>query len=602
MDETRGNQEKIVGVLEMLTDKLQQGGYLGGGTRQAGQLRLPNLSLPSPRRGQSSRVETKEYFLWRVALQKTIENNSLSSDAVLALYASNPKLTTESWSAVFQTSPSLDAALQKLDQIHPPIEHVYSQLVKEITEIPMLHQLTTKERIYHLNEALELVEQFITFFGNSQDLMRSNVLVVLAKLSESRNSKDNFIRQIYTFDDAFRAGTPYCLSLRDYLVEVRLLTVDLESALKIVEAEEARPDGREVRSAATVPLPTTTPRAARTDTQPPKRPKQENMVRKGSDNKPPRSPPRCLQCPSENVHMTFKCPKLVDIQRGALSLRNGICQKCLGDNSGGPHTEECGIRRYFIDNAYVLIKYTCDEHDRHLGICNDAQCKKLKPKRLLDPDQAKRPIKLRSFVTRVITLANQHRVDREEDRPVSFMAEVTAIRGRNGLALPCTVFYDSMGSRSWIKCKSGTLPTNFDWFDTPVLKRFSIHTISGEEIMDKKVHSVKLVTLRGLVSVSAVEGGLEGSLKGEDIDEEVARRFNLNAPTSRELDATEVVIILGCDRSSLMPQVKKTPKGLLQEYPGLSVADSLVTNRTLYFGPIKRSNAAGGTPPHSNQA
>ena len=225
-------------VLQLLTDKLMQGGHLGGGAKPAGQLRLPNLSLPSPKRGQSSRIETKEYFLWKIALQRTIKNNSLSPDAVLALYASTPKLTTEAWSAVFQSSATLDSALQKLDQIHPPIEHVYSQLVKQITKMPVMHQLSSKERIHQLNEMLELVEQFITFFGNSQDLNRSNALVVLTKLPESRYSKENFVKQIYIFDDAFRAGVPYCVSLRNYLVEVRLLTVDLESALEIVEAEE----------------------------------------------------------------------------------------------------------------------------------------------------------------------------------------------------------------------------------------------------------------------------------------------------------------------------------------------------------------------------
>ena len=51
---------------------------------------------------------------------------------------------------------------------------------------------------------------------------------------------------------------------------------------------------------------------------------------------------------------------------------------------------------------------------------------------------------------------------------------------------------------------------------------------------------------------------------------------------------TDVVIIIGCDKSSLMPLVRPTPKALLQEYPGITLADSLVTNRTLYFGPIKR--------------
>ena len=225
-------------VLQLLTDKLMQGGYPGGGAKPAAQLRLPSLSLPSPKRGQSSRIETKEYFLWKIALQRTIRNNSLSPDAVLALYASTPKLTTETWSAIFQSSSTLDSALQKLDQIHPPIDHVYTQLVKQITRVPVMHQLSSKERIYQLNEMLELVEQFITFFGKSQDLKRSNVLIVLTKLSDSRSSTEEFVKQIYVFDCAYRTGVPYCMSLRDYLIEARLLTIDLESALEIVEAEE----------------------------------------------------------------------------------------------------------------------------------------------------------------------------------------------------------------------------------------------------------------------------------------------------------------------------------------------------------------------------
>ena len=579
------NQEKIVDVLQLLTDKLMQGGYLGGGNKPAAQLRLPNLALPSPKRGQSSRIETKEYFLWKIALQRTIKNNSLSPDAVLALYASTPKLTTEAWSAVFQSSSTLDSALQKLDQIHPPIEHVYSQLVMQITKMPVMYQLSSKERIYQLNEMLELLEQFITFFGNSQDLKRSNALVVLTKLSESKYSNENFVKQIYIFDDAHRAGVPYCISLRNYLVEVRLLTVDLESALQIVEAEEPGATTAGFTSAATVPT-ATPPSRPKPEAQPQKKFKQGGG--KANSSRPPRPPARCLQCPSVGQHMTYKCPKLSDVKRGALPLKPGICRKCLYDTADGAHMEECGVRRYYIDNAYILIKYTCDPHETHIAICNGPHCKNLKPKRLLDPDQEKRPSKLRSFVTRVITLANHPKERGEEDYPVAFMAEVSAIRGKDGLTLPCTLFYDSMGSRTWIKSKSGSLPNNFDWFTEPVLRRFSIKTISGEEVMDKKVHDVRLVTLKGLVSIQAVDGGLEGGLKGDDIDEDVAKRHGLNAPTTKELDATDIVIIIGCDKSSLMPLVRPTPKALLQEYPGITLADSLVTNRTLYFGPIKR--------------
>ena len=576
------NQAKIVDVLQILTDKLMDGGHLSGSTRQQGQLRLPNLSLPTPRRGPSSRVETKEYFLWKAALKKTVENNSLSEEAVLALYATNPKLTTESWSAVFQSSSSLGMAIKKLDQLHPPIEHVYGQLVRQITEMPTMYQLTTRERIYQLNEVLEHLEQFITFFGNTQDLKRSNVLVVLAKLPESKDNKDNFVRQIYTFDNAHRAGIPYCKSLKDYLVEVRLLNVDLESAMEIVEAEEVGTNRSNIRTAAT-----------KVDSRPQNKTKQEvkktGRQPRATTDRPPRPPPHCIQCSSTGSHMTFKCPQLDEIKRGAVRLKSGICKKCLGDLNGSTeHGNECDIKRLFLDGAYILIKYSCDQHSIHTRVCQGQECKQAKPKRLLDPNQEKGPTKLRSFATKVITLANAHEKGTNDDPHVAFMAEISAIRGRDGKTLPCTLYYDSMGSRSWIQHKNGPLPPNFDWSPNPVTQRFSVQTITGEEIMDKRVHKIRLVTIRGPVTFQAVSGGLEGGLAGEDVDKEVALKYKLDAPRSEEMEKTEVVLIIGCDQSSLMPQSKKTPKGLKEDYPGISLADSKVTNRTLHYGNIQR--------------
>ena len=287
--------------------------------------------------------------------------------------------------------------------------------------------------------------------------------------------------------------------------------------------------------------------------------------------------------------MTFKCPQLDEIKRGAVRLKSGICKKCLGDLNGNTeHGNECDIKRLFLDGAYILIKYSCDQHSIHTRVCQGQECKQAKPKRLLDPNQEKGPTKLRSFATKVITLANAHEKGTNDDPHVAFMAEISAIRGRDGRTLPCTLYYDSMGSRSWIQHKNGPLPSNFDWSPNPVTQRFSVQTITGEEIMDKRVHKIKLVTIRGPVTFQPVSGGLEGGLAGEDVDKEVALKYKLDAPRSEEMEKSEVVLIIGCDQSSLMPQSKKTPKGLKEDYPGISLADSKVTNRTLHYGNIQR--------------
>ena len=132
----------------MVADKLSGG---AGESRNPATLRLPNLVLPSPKKSSSGRVDTKEFHLWRVALEKTVRNNNLSPDAVLSLYASNMKLTTEDWVATFQASPDLNTALRKLDEMHAPIQHLYGQLIRQITETPTMHGYSTRERIYQLN-------------------------------------------------------------------------------------------------------------------------------------------------------------------------------------------------------------------------------------------------------------------------------------------------------------------------------------------------------------------------------------------------------------------------------------------------------------------
>ena len=580
------NQEKIVDVLQMVADKLSGG---AGESRNPATLRLPNLVLPSPKKSSSGRVDTKEFHLWRVALEKTVRNNNLSPDAVLSLYASNTKLTTEDWVATFQASPDLNTALRKLDEMHAPIQHLYGQLIRQITETPTMHGYSTRERIYQLNLLIQYLDEFLTFFGATSDLNREQTMIVLAKIAESKDARDISFRTIYSFDLAYQEGFPYSRSLKKHLIDVRLLAVDLEAALEAISSFEGKPDA--LRTAAVKaeekgkPSP---PPAVGGKKEGPRRPQRP----------PPPRPTTCLLC--LKLHPTYHCSQLKTVKAGATKLSKECCPRCLSKiEPNKPHSQECGIKRMMIDDAFVLLKFTCD-HDVHHKICTHKNCVDAKTKKTLDPDQSKRMPKVESFATQVITLASNS-CGEEQPGQVAFMKELTALKGRDGTTLSCLVYYDTMGSKSFLKCKEGFLPPNFEWNPSPAVQTFAITTVTGQEVMEKKVHEVRLVTVKGLVPVVAVEGGLEGDISGKGMDPVEAHKHRVDAPTEGEMNAPSIILILGSDMSHLMPRVQEPPRSLKKKYPQIMLAHSVLSNRTLYFGPLGQSRAHQGGPVPTNQ-
>ena len=579
------NQNKIVDVLQLMTDKLMTGHMMGGDRPSNTQLRLPNLSLPVPRKTQAGRVETKEYHLWRISLEKTIRNNNLSADAVLSLLATNVKLTSEEWLATFQSSASLPEALQRLDTMHAPIQHLYGQLIRQITKSPDLHGVSTKERIYQLNQMIQHTEEFITFFGTSTDLNREHIIVCLEKISDSKEGSYMSLRHIYAFDEAFRCGRPYCQSLKAHLIEARLLAVDLESALETLsEAEGKKSTPLRTAAIAAEPQPT---KKGRSDGS------GEQGRHLGRSARAPRTPAHCHQC-DQSGHMSYACPDLKKVKRGELKLRANLCKQCVGRvDDGKPHLQNCATKRLYLDNAYVLLRFTC-VHGVHAKICPNPSCVDAKTKRILDPDQTpvQAPLKERSYASRVLSLAAASE-SASGDNPVAFLKELSALRGKDGQTVQCLVFYDSMGSKSFLHYKEGSLPNTFDWSCRPQRQTYAITTISGEQVVDKNVYEIKLVTVKGLEKVTAVEGGLAGELFGSVLDKEVADAHGIDSPSRVELENTKVVLIIGSEMGYLMPRIQAPPRRLRQQYPGLMLATSVLSNRTLYFGPVQPRDTLG---------
>ena len=574
------NQKKIVDYLELMTEKLMAG-TLGGNRPPTNQLRLPNLSLPVPRKTHAGRIETKEYHLWRISLEKTICNNHLSEDAVLSLLATNVKLTSDDWIATFQSSSSLQDALCRLDTMHAPIQHLYGQLIRQLTEAPAMHGVNTKERIYELNQLIQYTEEFITFFGASTDFNREQILIILAKIATSQEGRDMSLRNIYVFDEAFRGGLPYCQSLKAHLIEARLLSVDLESALESISAAE----GRKTTSLRTA--------AVSVGQQQPKTWRVEGSGDRGGGAPPgrgaktPRPAAHCHQCERPG-HMSYACPDLKKIKRGELKLKANLCKQCIGRvDPGKPHLQDCSTKRLFLEDAYVLLKFTCD-HGVHAKICPNIKCVDAKTKRVLDPDQNPAPKPERSFASRVISLATASQGP-QEDRQVAFLKEVSALKGKNGQSLKVLVLYDSMGSKSFLRCKAGNLPDNYDWGQGPRQQTYSITTINGEQVVEKTVYEIKLVSVRGLEMVTAVEGGLAGELYGSILQPEVAAAHGVDSPDRAALEDPQVVLILGSDMSHLMPRVRAPPRQLRRQQPGMMLASSVLSNRTLYFGQVQQN-------------
>ena len=106
-------------------------------------------------------------------------------------------------------------------------------------------------------------------------------------------------------------------------------------------------------------------------------------------------------------------------------------------------------------------------------------------------------------------------------------------------------------------------------------------------MVEKKVYEISLISVRGLERVTAVEGGLEGELYGGILPPSLASAYGVDSPEKSALEEPAVVLILGSDMSHLMPRVRAPPRQLRRQQPGLMLADSILSNRTLYFGPVQ---------------
>ena len=575
-----GNQVKVAKVLEMLTQQLMQNKTGKANTSPA--VKLPQMTLPTPaRKSATGEVTAKGYYLWKANLAHSLRNFSLDPEAILLLYSNNEKLLPADWQSIFASSATLKEAICGLDMLFPPLQSVHPEIIKSMTNLPVLTSPTEKTKVFRISTLLRSLEQLIKLFGQdpAKDLSRQETMVIIYGLSSTSESRAELVTEISNMDRARKRGILYAQSLRDYLVRTRMILTDVIAAVQLVGRQEI--EGKAKSAAA-----------------------QLRIKEKGKEGKEGKKSFTCLLC--SKSHPTFSCnEQLALLRSGQRTLPSKICKICLQANDE-KHPKVCGEKRFLKDGVYQKINFRCA---KGCGVNHRLCACKAGATIVIDKDQSPSPAKIGSAATRVVEIPQKGEVEQEEageglgerekrceassaanrsapgeeDEVVIFQVENVLIQGRDSQTQLIAASFDTHGSSHFL---SGDLSDNFNWAINEEDRSFEIDTIHGKTFTKHQVLEIKLLTLKGAVMLEAIKGSWIDPKEEETLNPETAARFGITTPELEDKEGKALPrIIIGCSKlNSLHPKSIPAPPGFQELHPNLACFKSKISRAVLCAG------------------
>ena len=555
---------QLAEVLTLLTDRLTSPNNQNTG-RSSG-LKLPTVSLPRCKYDSSHQTTARQWYAFKHALFNCVSQHQLDTRVLLMHYASDSRLLPSTMQEAFQNSESLEKALEMIDSRFPPLNSLHAELVKEILSYPPLEAVTEKAKILRCSKLLSSLEDFLRFFKGeaSLDLSRDKLLFILHNLAGQQEYKQEVLREVSIMDEKRAEGQLYAESLKEFLLRYRLLYVDLHSALTLVGNHQ---NSSKHRSAATK-----------------------------TREKPAQILDACALC--QGAHRVWHCSvELPKIANGSRKLPGQICAACLDVKKTG-HPQKCSIVRSKQKGVYYLYQNLCPRCSINLKICPCPE----KAQKKVDPDQSDAPTKTRSAAFRVKIIPDEEEEDGPEEvaehihaafsaavtddlkQNVVFLSEEILVLGKENQTRRIVLSYDSHSSSHHCTRDIGN---DFNWNKEGDTRPVSMLTVAGEMTTQMLIFQVKILTLQGILEVTALEGTWTDSKSEPQLDPELARECNVALPCQGGEEA-EVLprLILGCAEITRFPRRQPTPARLAIRHPKMAVFTSSLSGSQLACGQL----------------
>ena len=319
-----------------------------------------------------------------------------------------------------------------------------------------------------------------------------------------------------------------------------------------------------------------------------------------------------MLCPSK-LHPTFACTEQLNMLRGGQrTLPSKICKIFL-QYCDDKHPKNCAQKRIQKEGVYQIIDFRCS---KGCGINNRLCACKAGPIISIDKDQT--PKKVGSAATKVVEInllggsAQAERADEEgqgdeghsdlivtaaarprqledQNEEVIFQAENVFLQGKDKQTLKVVASFDSHGSSHFL---SGEIPDNFNFGSSDAERSFEIDTIHGKTFTRHQVFRLKILTLKGAVSLTAIKGSWIAPNEESLLESDVAERFGVTVPELEDQDGQALPrIIIGASLiAQLHPRFAATPAGLSEVQPGLACFRSRISQSLLCAGTKRPSS------------
>jgi len=478
---------------------------------------------------------------------------------------------------VFQSSDTLEQALETIGSRFPPLNSLHAELVKELLSYPPLEASTEKAKILRCSKLLTSLEDFLRFFRGeaSLDLSRDKILFILHNLAGQQEYKQEILREVSSMDEQRKGGRLYADSLKEFLLRYRLLYVDLHSALQLVGNHSSSKH----RSA-----------AAKT------KEKEKGEVEKSGEEKEggKESCPLCLTKP----HKAWRCfGELQKVAAGTRSLPASVCAACLDVKRTG-HPQKCSIVRSKQQGVYYLYQNLCPKCSVNIKIC---PCKE-KAQKKVDPDQTEKVLKSRSSAFRVKVLDDEEQEDESDEenkdgaqvsssaavqndleKAVVFLTEEILVLGHDNQTRRIIISYDSHSSSHHM---TKDLGSDYNWGEEGATKPVAMLTVAGQITSQMLVFQLKVLTLQGILPVTALEGTWSDTKDEPQIDRDLATDCNIALPADEGEGDALPRLILGCSEITRFPKRVSTPHKLAEKHSKLAVFCSQLTGNLLVCGQL----------------
>ena len=562
---------QLAEVLTLLTDRLTSNNS-GRGSERHSSLKLPTVAFPRCKYDSSNQTSARQWYQFKCALHNCVAQHKLDTKILLLHYATDARLLPVSMQEVFQASETLEQALETIGSRFPPLNSLHAELVKEILSYPPLEASSEKAKILRCSKLLTTLDEFLRFFKGeaSLDLSRDKILFILHNLAGQQEYKQEMLREVSYMDEQRKGGQLYADSLKDFLLRYRLLYVDLHSALQLVGSHSSTKQ----RSAAV-----------------------KTRAKPKEDVEPGESKDKCPLCLIK-PHKAWSCSvELQKVATGARTLPPSVCAACLDVKKSG-HPTKCSIVRSKQKGVYYLYQNLCPKCSINIKIC---PCQG-KAQKSVDPDQNDKAIKSRSSAFRMKIVEDKESEEEWEEEKkegaqvsssaaaqsdlgneVVFLTEEVLILGQDNSTKKIIISYDSHSSSH--HC-TRDLGSDFNWGAEGESQPVSMLTVAGQITSQMLIFKLKVLTLQGILLVTALEGTWSDSKDEPQLDKNLATEYNIALPTADGGGEAPPRLILGCSEIINFPKRVPTPARLAEKHSRLATFCSQLTGNLLVCGPL----------------